>query len=103
MQPCTVVFYFPVGNASDGNYAFRSAAGRLTHDQIQFNGNRFRRIDGARVGRVVSGSGRTELYQVVADGSIVHQFDPPPGFTDAQIQSELEVFLNGTLRAASAS
>lgn len=100
---CTVVFYFPVGIASEGRYAFRSVPGRLTADQIQFNGNRFSRRDGARVGRVVSGSGRTELYQVVVAGEVVHQFDPPGAFTDAQIQAELAVFLSGTLRAATAS
>jgi hypothetical protein len=102
MQPCTVVYFFPVGIASQGQYAFRSVPGRLTHDQIQFNGNRFRRSDGARVGRVMSGSGRTELYQVVVDGAVVHQFDPPGNFTDEQIQQELQVFLGGTLRAATA-
>lgn len=102
MQPCTVVFYFPVGNAASGQYAFRSCPGRLTHDQIQFNGNRFARDDGRRLGRVMSGSGRTELYQVVVDGEVVHQFDPPSRFSDGRIQAELRVFLAGTLRAISA-
>lgn len=102
MEPvsCTVVYFFPVGNASEGQYAFRSVVGRLTHDQIQFNGNRFSRANGERIGRVVTGSGRTEIYRVNVGDVTVHQFDPPSGFTPEQIESELEVFLNGQLRSA---